>query len=88
MDQKLTSTFNESPQIFLCECSSAEHQIIYQYDFDGKSKEYGPISITYTQPSKKVIKYVNTLGQEVDFIYKGMVIEVYDDLTTRKVIRW
>ena len=61
---------------------------LIQYDFDGKSKEYGPISITYTQPSKKVIKYVNTLGQEVDFTYKGMVIEVYDDLTTRKVIRW
>lgn len=61
---------------------------LIQYDFDGKFKEYGPISITYTQPSKKVIKYVNTLGQEVDFTYKGMVIEVYDDLTTRKIIRW
>ena len=61
---------------------------LIQYDFDGKYKEYGPISITYTQPSKKVIKYVNSLGQEVDFTYRGMVIEVYDDLTTRKVIRW
>ncbi len=34
MDQTSTSTINESPQIFLCDCSSAEHQIIYEYDFD------------------------------------------------------
>ena len=34
MDLSSTSTFNESPQIFLCDCSSAEHQIIYTYDFD------------------------------------------------------
>lgn len=61
---------------------------LIQYDFDGKFKEYGPISITYSKPSKKVVKFINTMGQEVDSSYKGIMIVVYDDLTTRKIIKW
>lgn len=58
-----------------------------QYDFDGKCDEYGPISIFYVKPQKKIIKYLNILGQEVDMNYTGVILEVYEDQTTKKIIR-
>ena len=60
MDLKSTSTFNESPQIFLCECSSAEHQVIYQYDFDD-NRVYCRIhltSLSFWERLKYGIKYI------------------------------
>lgn len=58
-----------------------------QYDFDGKSKTYGPISIYYLKTDKVVSKYVNLLGVEVSTDTKGLIFEVYDDGTMRKIIR-
>ena len=58
-----------------------------QVDFDGNFKEYGPISIYYIQSTKKIIKYVNLLGQEVDPGSRGIIFEVYDDGTMKKIIR-
>jgi hypothetical protein len=58
-----------------------------QVDFDGNYKMYGPISIMYFPSEKKIIKWVNMLGQEIDSSYKGIIFEVYEDGTTRKIIR-
>jgi hypothetical protein len=58
-----------------------------QIDFDGNFKIYGPISIHYLSASKKIIKYVNLLGQEVDPESKGTIFEIYEDGTSRKIIR-
>ena len=58
-----------------------------QVDFDGAYKYYGPISIDNTRKEKKVIKYVNLLGQEVNENERGMIFEVYEDGTTKKIIR-
>lgn len=58
-----------------------------QYDFDGKSKTYGPISIYYLKTDKVVSKYVNLLGVEVSTDTKGLIFEVYEDGTMRKIIR-
>lgn len=60
---------------------------LQQYDFDGQYKTYGPISITNYQTDKKIVKYVNLLGQEVGMESKGVIIEIYDDGTMRKIIR-
>jgi hypothetical protein len=60
---------------------------LVQYDIDGKYVIYGPISITYENKNKKIVKYVNLLGQEVSYDNKGIVIEVYDDGSIRKTIR-
>ena len=60
---------------------------LQQYDFDGEYKTYGPIVITNYQTDKKIVKYVNLLGQEVGVDSKGIIIEVYDDGTMRKIIR-
>jgi hypothetical protein len=58
-----------------------------QVDFNGDNKIYGPISIDNRIVTKKVIKYVNLLGQEVNETYKGVLFEVYEDGTMRKIIR-
>lgn len=60
---------------------------LYQFDFDGNFKTYGPISINNTYTNKKVIKYINVLGQEVNSETNGLVFEVYEDGTMRKIIR-
>jgi len=58
-----------------------------QVDFDGAYKYYGPISIDNTRKEKKVIKYVNLLGQEVNENERGMIFEVYEDGSMKKIIK-
>ena len=63
------------------------YYILKQVDYDGQYKIYGPISLDNTKSFKKVVKYVNLLGQEVNFYTKGVLIEVYEDGTMKKIIR-
>jgi hypothetical protein len=58
-----------------------------QFDFDGNFKVYGPISINNTHTNKKVVKYINILGQEVSSETNGVIFEVYEDGTMRKIIK-
>jgi hypothetical protein len=60
---------------------------LIQYDFDGKYKEYGPIALDNRRGTKKIAKYINTLGQEVDADTRGIVIIVYEDGSIEKTIR-
>jgi hypothetical protein len=53
-----------------------------QVDIDGQFKTYGPIAIDNTLTNKTLIKTVNLLGQEINYDYRGVIIEVYDDGTT------
>lgn len=65
------------------------YYILKQVDFDGKFKIYGPISIDNTLLTKKVVKYINTLGQEIspNVETNGLIFEIYEDGTFRKVLR-
>ena len=58
-----------------------------QVDYDGQYKVYGPILLDNTKSFKKIVKYVNVLGQEVDSETKGFIFEIYEDGTMKKVIR-
>jgi len=60
---------------------------LVQYDIDGKFSVYGPIMLDNQTKIKKVIKYVNLMGQEVGLEYKGVVFEIYEDGTSKKIIR-
>jgi hypothetical protein len=61
---------------------------LVQYDIDGKSETYGPISVMKSSIDKEIVKYVNLMGQEVNPLTTiGLVIEVYSDGSTRKLIR-
>jgi len=59
-----------------------------QFDFDGNFKVYGPILINNTHTNKKVVKYINILGQEVSSETSGFIFEVYEDGTMGGIIRW
>ena len=58
-----------------------------QVDFDGQFEIYGPISINNSFKVKKVVKVVNTLGQQVDETATGVLFEVYEDGTLNKIWR-
>jgi hypothetical protein len=60
---------------------------ITQVDFDGQFKIYGPISINNSYKIKKIIKIINGTGQEVDEHATGILFEIYEDGTIKKVIR-
>jgi hypothetical protein len=60
---------------------------LVQVDTDGKFEIYGPISINNTESVKKIVKIVNALGQEVNETATGVLYEVYEDGTSKKIIR-
>jgi hypothetical protein len=61
---------------------------LVQIDYNGDSKIYGPIAIDNREKEKHIIKYVNSMGQEVNPLNTiGLVIEVYSDGSTSKLIR-
>ena len=60
---------------------------LLQYDRDGKFVIYGPVAIDNRQAEKKVVKITDILGREVDENYKGLVILIYSDGTSKKIYR-
>nr|WP_299202901.1 hypothetical protein [uncultured Brumimicrobium sp.] len=65
--------------------SAINYYRLTQVDFDGKREVFPIISIDNLK-NRKLIKRVNTLGQEVDQNFKGIVIEYYDDNSVEKKI--
>jgi hypothetical protein len=83
---------NSNEQIRYSYIDNNLSEIVYyrlqQYDIDGKSETFGPIVITRDVTDKKIIGYINLLGQKVDPTYTtGVIIEIYDDGTMIKKIR-
>ena len=61
---------------------------LIQFDIDGQYREYGPILAKRNSGPKLIIRYLNLMGQEVDpLISTGVLIEIYDDGSMRKIIR-
>ena len=65
--------------------SVINYYFLVQVDIDGVEKYYGPISIDNSGKRGKLLKTINMVGQEVDGDYNGVVIEIYDDGTTKKI---
>jgi hypothetical protein len=60
---------------------------LIQCDIDGTNMIYGPIAIDNREKSKKVVKWINMFGQEVSEYENGVIFIVYEDGSTKKVIR-
>ena len=59
-----------------------------QFDIDGEFEMFGPIVIQRNITKKSPIKYINTMGQEIDPINaKGLIITVYSDGSITKTIK-
>jgi hypothetical protein len=52
---------------------------ISQTDYDGKIKEYDPVSILNTREGLAIVGRTNMLGQDIDENYKGRIILIYSD---------
>jgi len=59
---------------------------LVQVDRDGQFKIYGPIAIDNSS-ERKVVKILNSIGQEVQSFSSGIYFEVYDDGTLKKVYK-
>jgi hypothetical protein len=75
------SFLHNSPQL------TVNYYYLVQYDINGNFKRYGPILADNTKKLKKVIMLINTIGQEVDDSATGLLIEIYEDGTTKKIIK-
>jgi len=86
-----SSAGNSNEKINYSYIDYTEHSPMYYYrlnqvDIDGKSKIYGPIAIQGIS-EKRVIKYINLAGQEVPPSTTGILFEIYEDGTSKKIIR-
>jgi hypothetical protein len=66
---------------------SIHYYRLVQYDIDGKFEIFGPIALDNRTKEKKIIKYINSLGQEVGSEAKGVLFEVYEDGTIKRILR-
>jgi len=58
-----------------------------QTDYDGNHEYFQPIAVVIKDKSRKVWKTVNMGGQEVGPSYKGAVLDIYYDYTSKKRIQ-
>ena len=87
-----TAAGNSTDKINYYHSDNIEQQLIHyyrlvQYDVDGQFKTYGPIALDNTIRVKKIIGYINMLGQQVTETYSGIMFEVYEDGTCKKIIK-
>jgi len=93
--RKITTRFaagNSTQEIKYSHIDYNLNSLVYyrlqQFDIDGQFKTYGPIVITKTITDKKIVKYINIMGQEVNpDNVTGVILEIYDDGTMKKMIR-
>ncbi len=57
-----------------------------QVDADGQFKIYGPIALNNINNIKKIVKYIDLLGREVSSDTRGILFEVYEDGSMKKII--
>jgi hypothetical protein len=62
---------------------------LIQTDFDGKSTTSNLISIDnrILESSKEIVLKVNILGQEVNDTYRGLVVIIYSDGSSIKIVQ-
>ena len=75
------SIIDDSPRLTI------NYYKLIQYDLNGHSKEYGTISIDNRTKLKKVIRVINLLGQTATDDETGILIEIYEDGTVKKIYR-
>jgi len=93
--RKITSKFaagNSTEEIKYSYIDYNLNSLVYyrlqQFDIDGQFKTYGPIFVSKTIKDKKILKYINLMGQEVNpDNTTGVILEIYDDGTMKKIIR-
>ena len=58
-----------------------------QYDIDGADDIFGPIAINNRDRINIIAKRINLAGQEVNENATGIIIEIYEDGTIKRIIK-
>jgi hypothetical protein len=66
---------------------SINYYRLHQYDIDGINEIFGPIVIDNQKSFKTIVKTINLAGQEVGENASGMVIEIYEDGSIKRIIK-
>lgn len=66
---------------------SINYYRLHQYDVDGNNEIFGPIMIDNRGTTKTIVKTINLAGQEVGENATGMVIEIYEDKSIKRIIK-
>ena len=60
---------------------------LHQYDIDGVDDIFGPIAINNRDRINIIAKRINLAGQEVNENAPGIIIEIYEDGSIKRVIK-
>jgi hypothetical protein len=60
---------------------------LHQYDIDGVDDIFGPIAINNRDRINIIAKRINLAGQEVNENATGIIIEIYEDGTIKRIIK-
>lgn len=60
---------------------------LWQTDYDGTNTKLGTIALNNADPTKKLVKIVNLMGEEVGPDYNGVMIYIYSDGSAVKRVR-
>jgi hypothetical protein len=60
---------------------------LHQYDIDGVDEVFGPIAINNRDRINIIAKRINLAGQEVNENATGIIIEIYEDGSIKRIIR-
>ena len=61
---------------------------LHQYDIDGVNDIFGPIAINNRDRINIIVKRTNLAGQEVNENATGIIIEIYEDGSIKRVIKY
>jgi len=61
---------------------------LHQYDIDGVNDIFGPIAINNRDRINIIVKRINLAGQEVNENATGIIIEIYEDGSIKRVIKY
>jgi hypothetical protein len=83
---------NSNSLIYYSYSVSFDEYVIHYYrlkqvDYDGNFEIFDIIALDNTRSYKKVVKYVNVIGQEVGPDTNGIIFEIYEDGSIKKVIK-
>ena len=66
--------------------SNINYYKLSQVDYSGLSETFNITSVDNTKVIKKVIRVINTSGQEVTINTSGLIIIIYDDGSIIKIV--
>ena len=59
-----------------------------QFDYDGQYEVFEPIAIDNRKSSSRIVKYVDIMGRKINLeTTKGIIFEVYEDGSSRKIFK-